>query len=286
MGKLLRIGTTLTVLAIAVIAGTWVWHHYLYSPWTRDGRIRADVITVTPDVSGWVTNLAVTHHESVDKGDLLFTVDDTRYQAALTEARAQLARRRNALELARHQYQRREALSGERAISEEDLETYRIKQQSAKADFDLAKARVEAARIDLQRTRIQAPADGTISNLTLREGNYATRGQPALSLIRDGSFYVTGYFEETKIQLIHTGQKATMALMGSDRKLTGEVTGIARGIADANTQGNDQLLPEVQQVFNWVRLAQRIPVEIALDPVPGDLNLSAGMTVSIRLNQE
>ncbi|PAV27249.1 efflux transporter periplasmic adaptor subunit [Tamilnaduibacter salinus] len=286
MGKLLRIGITLSVLAVAILAGTWVWHHYLYSPWTRDGRIQADVVTVTPDVSGWVTNLAVTHHESVDKGDLLFTVDDTRYQAALTEARAQLARQKSALELARHQYQRRKALSGERAISEEDLETYRIQMQSAKADHDLAKARLKEARIDLERTQIRAPADGTISNLSLREGNYATRGQPALSLIQDGSFYVTGYFEETKIQRIHPGQKATMTLMGSDQTLTGTVTGIARGIADANTQGNDQLLPEVQQVFNWVRLAQRIPVEVALDPVPDELNLSAGMTVSIRLKAE
>ena len=286
MGKLLSVGITLCVVAAAIVTGSWVWHHYLYAPWTRDGRIRADVITIAPDVSGWVTALAVSNHQPVEKGDLLFTIDDTRYKAEIAEAEAQVEEKRVAWELAKHQSRRRQQLSGRRAISEEDLDTYRIKVESAKASYDLAQAQLNAARIDLQRTRVVAPESGTISNLTLREGNYVNRGNAVLSLIKKDSFYVTGYFEETKLQLVHTGQPARIRLMGEQGILTGTVTGIAKGIADINTSSNNQLLPQVQQTFNWVRLAQRIPVDIALDPLPEDVNISAGMTVSIYLGDE
>ncbi|GGC59089.1 efflux RND transporter periplasmic adaptor subunit [Marinobacter halophilus] len=286
MGKLLRVGITLLVVAIAVVAGSWVWNHYLYSPWTRDGRIRADVITIAPDVSGWVTQLSVKNNQAVKQGDLLFTIDDTRYQAVLAEARAKVAQSQSALELARHRYQSRQGLSDPQAINEEDLETYRFNMESARAGHELAKAELEVARIDLERTQVVAPADGTVSNLHLRQGNYVNKGTAVLSQVKADSFYVTGYFEETKIQLVQVGQTARMTLMGGDRKLTGTVVSIARGIADINTSSNPQMLPQVQQAFNWVRLAQRIPVDIALDPVPEDIHLSAGMTVSINLDTE
>lgn len=286
MGKLLRVGITLLVVAIAVVAGSWVWNHYLYSPWTRDGRIRADVITIAPDVSGWVTQLSVANNQMVKQGDPLFTIDDTRYQAALAEARAKVAEKYSSLELARHRYQSRQGLSDEQALTEEDLETYRIERASAEAGLELAKAELEMARIDLERTQVVAPADGTISNLHLRQGNYVNKGKAVLSEVKTDSFYVTGYFEETKLHKVQVGQSARITLMGGDRKLTGTVVSIAPGIADINTSSNDQMLPQVQQAFNWVRLAQRIPVDIALDPVPEDIHLSAGMTVSIYLDSE
>lgn len=286
MGKLLRVGITLLVVAIAVVAGSWVWNHYLYSPWTRDGRIRADVIMIAPDVSGWVTQLSVKNNQVVNQGDPLFTIDDTRYQAVFTEAKAKVAEKLRALELARHLYQRRQGLSDPQAMTGKDLETYRISLASAKASHELARAELETARIDLKRTQVVAPADGTISNLYLRQGNYVDKGTTALSEVEIDSFYVTGYFEETKLQLVQVGQSARITLMGGDRKLTGTVVSIARGIADINTSSNAQMLPQVQQAFNWVRLAQRIPVDIALDPVPEDIHLSAGMTVSIYLDSE
>lgn len=283
MGKILRVGITLAVVVIAVFAGLWVWNHYLYAPWTRDGRIQADIITIAPDVSGWVTGLAVTNNQPVKKGDTLLTIDDTRYDAALREAEAQVAQKRSAWELAKHQYQRREQLTGHRAISEEDLESYRIKAESARASYQLAQAELTSANIDLKRTTVLAPADGTVSNLHLRQGNYVTRGSPVMSLIKQDSFYVTGYFEETKLQKVHVGQKARLTLMSGGPALTGEVVSVAGGIANTNTSSNSQMLPQVQQAFNWVRLAQRIPVDIALDPVPDDVRISAGMTVSIYL---
>lgn len=286
MGKLLRVGITLLVVALAVVAGSWVWNHYLHSPWTRDGRIRADVITIAADVSGWVTQVSVNNNQAVKQGDPLFTIDDARYQAVLAEARARLAEKYSALELARHRYQRRQEQSDQPSVIDEDLQTYRIALEAAKARHELARAELELARIDLERTQVVAPADGTINNLHLRQGNYVERGTAVLSQVKTDSFYVTGYFEETKLQLVQVGQTARMILMGGDRKLTGTVVSIARGVADINTSSNEQMLPQVQQAFNWVRLAQRIPVDIALDPVPEDIHLSAGMTVSINLDAE
>lgn len=286
MGKLLRVGITLLVVALAVVAGSWVWNHYLHSPWTRDGRIRADVITIAADVSGWVTQVSVNNNQAVKQGDPLFTIDDARYQAVLAEARARVAENYSALELARHRYQRRQEQSDQPSVIDEDLQSYRIALEAAKARHELARAELDLARIDLERTQVVAPADGTINNLHLRQGNYVERGTAVLSQVKTDSFYVTGYFEETKLQLVQVGQTARMRLMGGDRTLTGTVVSIARGVADINTSSNEQMLPQVQQAFNWVRLAQRIPVDIALDPVPEDIHLSAGMTVSINLDAE
>lgn len=286
MGKLARIGVTLLVVVAAVFAGTWVWDHYLYSPWTRDGRIRADVITIAPDVSGYVAELSVQNNKIVDKGAPLFSIDKTRYRAKLAESEARLAQERIAWELARHQYERRKRMSDRQTISEEDLEAYRIRAELAKASYQLALAELNTARIDLERASVLAPESGIVNNLTLREGNYVTRGTPVLSLIKRDSFYVIGYFEETKLQMVREGQKARITLLSGGEKLTGEVVSIARGIADSNTTSDSQMLPQVQAAFNWVRLAQRIPVEIALDPLPENINISAGMTVSIYLETD
>ncbi|MDG5499564.1 HlyD family secretion protein [Marinobacter sp. BGYM27] len=283
MNKVLRIGVTLLVVVVAVVAGHWAWNHYMYSPWTRDGRVRADIITIAPDVSGWVTQMPLANNQQVAKGDLLFEIDAARYQARIEETEALAEQKRIAWELARHQYQRREKLTGRSAISEEDLETYRIHTASAKAAYDVAKAELNSARLDMERTRVIAPEDGTISNLTLREGNYVSRGNTVMSVIKSDSLYVTGYFEETKLQRVQVGQKARITLMGGGHKLDGEVVSIAKGIADTNNTSNSQQLPQVQQAFNWVRLAQRIPVDIKLEPLPEGIHISAGMTVSIDL---
>tara|TARA_R110002094_G_scaffold95808_2_gene96643 strand:- start:4433 stop:5317 length:885 start_codon:yes stop_codon:yes gene_type:complete len=286
MGKLVRIGVTLLVVAAAVFAGTWVWDHYLYSPWTRDGRIRADVITIAPDVSGWVTRLSVKNNLAVNKGDPLFTIDDTRYQAKFAESNARLAQERTGWDLARHQYERHQRMADLQSVSEESLEAYRIRAEAAKASYQLAQAELDTARIDMERTKVLAPESGIVNNPTLRRGNYVSRGAPVLSLIKSDSFYVTGYFEETKLQLVRVGQKARITLLSGGEKLSGEVVSIARGIADSNTSSDNQMLPQVEQAFNWVRLAQRIPVDITLDTLPDDVNISAGMTVSIYLETD
>ena len=286
MRQSLRILVTVVLVILALIAGNWVWNYYLYAPWTRDGKVRAEIITLSPDVSGWVRELNIEDNQSVSRGDPLFSIDDTRYQAALAKADAQLLYQQEALRLAQHQYQRRQELhrSSNNSISKEALESASIQAQLAKANVALAKAERDSANINLERTRIHAPADGTIVNLTLQQGNFVNQGSPVVSMVKADSFYVTGYFEETKLPLVHVGQDASVILMNGSRTLQGKVTSVGQAIANANTQTDRQLLPQVQQTFNWVRLAQRIPEHIELESVPDDILLAAGMTATVRLH--
>ncbi|MGC3872654.1 efflux RND transporter periplasmic adaptor subunit [Halomonas sp. GXIMD04776] len=278
----LRLLITLVVVALAVAAGIWLWHYYLYTPWTRDGRVGADVVTISPDVSGWVESLAVEDAERVEHGQVLFKLDTARYQAAVEKAEAEVANRQAKLELRRHEESRRNRLSN-RAISTEEREVARIDTRLAEAELAKARAQLQEARLDMERTTATAPAAGHILNLQLAQGDYVSRGDRVMALVKTDSFYVIGYFEETKMTRIDLGDPARVLLMNGDTELTGHVSGIARGIADDNQRLDAQLLPQVEPTFNWVRLAQRIPVRITLDDIPDDLLLSAGMSASIRI---
>ncbi len=282
MRKSLRILITLLIVAIAIAAGLWLWHYYLYTPWTRDGRVRANVITIAPGVSGWVETLAVQDTASVDRGEVLFTINDARYQASLEHAQAVVDQRQATLELRRHEQSRRQRLSNQ-AISDEDQEIARIDTRVAAANLAQAQADLERARIDLERTTIRAPVAGHIINMHLNAGNYVNSSQGTMALVEAGSFYVTGYFEETKMPFIEPGDEAVVTLMSGDTRLQGHVAGIARGIANTNTSTNTELLPQVQPTFNWVRLARRIPVRIELDEIPEGTLLSSGMTATVRI---
>ncbi|WP_025564887.1 HlyD family secretion protein [Psychromonas sp. SP041] len=283
MKKYLRITFTIAIVIAAVFAGRWVWTDYMHTPWTRDGRIRADIVTVAADVSGWVTALNVKDGQAVKKGQLLFSVDNKRYQAALEKAKANTESALLTWELAKHKYNRRVALNTQKAISEEDLELTRINRNIAKASYDLAKTEQDLAQLNVDRTEVVAPVSGQIINLNLRQGNYIAQGVSVFAIVKSDSFYVTGYFEETKIPLIHENQQAKIALLSGGKQLTGHVVSVGKAIANTNTQSNSQLLPQVQQTFNWVRLSQRIPVDIQLDELPQDTQLSAGMTATIHL---
>ncbi|WP_425641834.1 efflux RND transporter periplasmic adaptor subunit [Marinomonas gallaica] len=282
----LRVALTVAVVLLAILAGYWIWQHYLYSPWTRDGRVRAEVITIAPDVSGWVTSLNVTDNQEVKQGDVILNIDDARARTMVEQLEAQVAGNQYALELAQHQYERRRQLSQkDQLVSDETIESARITVKQAEATLKLSQAKLNAAKLDVERSQVTAPQDGYIVNLNLREGNYVSQGKPVLSLVKKGSLYVTGYFEETKLPMIHVGQQANVHLMSGGQPLKGKVTSIGRAIADSNTTSNGQLLPQVQQTFNWVRLAQRIPVDIELDPFDG-VQLSAGMSATIHLATE
>jgi len=282
MRTLLRSLVTLAVVAAAIAAGLWLWHYYLYTPWTRDGRVRAEVITIAPDIAGRVDTLAITDNQRVDAGDTLFGIDPTRYRAAVATHEAVVEQRQAELELSRHEASRRNRLSRQ-AISAESQESSRIDSRVAAAALAQAQAELERARIDLARTTVRAPAAGHVLNLQLAEGNYVNQGSPVMALVKTDSFYVTGYFEETKIDTIRVGEPARITLMSGNTELAGRVDSIGRAIADTNTDPNAQLLPRVQPSFSWVRLAQRIPVRIALDDIPEGITLSAGMTATVRI---
>jgi RND family efflux transporter MFP subunit len=285
MQSIPRVVVTLAVVLLALLAGWWLWHFYMIAPWTRDARVRADVVTIAPDVSGWVVELKVRDNQQVQAGDLLMSIDRERYQAALEKARALAETRRQQLNLRQHEASRRVHL-GPQAISAELRENAQINAEIARAEFQQAEAEVKLAELNLARSEVRAPRAGQITNLHLAQGNYVQAGQAVMALVADDSFYVQAYFEETKLPGIRVGAPAEVILMSGSEPLQGKVQSISRGITDRNAAADAQLLADVEPTFNWVRLAQRIPVRIELDELPKELLLSAGMTASVRVMGE
>lgn len=273
---------TLIVLLVALYAGRHLWIYYQVEPWTPDGRVRADIVQIAPDVAGIVTDLAVTNDQQVKKGQFLFQIDRDRYALSLREAEATLAAQRVRLEQLRREAARNKGL-GE-LVAKEIREQSSTKVEEAEAALAQATTHRDLAALNLQRTRILAPTDGTLSDLTLRVGNYVSAGKPVMALIDASSFRVEGYFEETKLRRIAVGQPARVKLMGEDRILKGHVQSIAVGIEDRDRASGANLLPNVNPTFSWVRLAQRVPVRIALDN-PRDADLVAGRTATVTILQ-
>lgn len=283
MRATLRVAITLSLVLVAILAGYWLWQHYMLAPWTRDARVRADVVTIAPDVSGWVVELAVQDNQQVKAGDLLMSIDRERYQAALEKASAQAQTRKQQLRMREQEASRRSRL-GAQAISAELLENAKISADIARGEYREALAEVKVAELNLARSEVRAPRDGQITNLRLAEGNYVQTGQPVMALVDDQSFYVQAYFEETKLPRIPLGAPVRIWLMSSGEPLEGRVASISRGITDRNASPDGQLLANVEPTFNWVRLAQRIPVRVVFDSLPQDVRLSAGMTASVRVD--
>ncbi|MFG0414141.1 efflux RND transporter periplasmic adaptor subunit [Pseudomonas sp. zjy_8] len=282
MHSTIRVGITLAMVAAAIFAGSWIWQHYMYSPWTRDARVRADVVTIAPDVSGWVLELEVRDNQQVKAGDLLMTIDRDRYLAAVEKAQAVVDIRRQQLSLREHEALRRSRL-GAKAISAELLDNAKISAEMARGEYREAQADLRIAELNLARSEVRAPRDGQVTNLVLAQGNYVKAGQAVMALVDTQSFYVQAYFEETKLPRIQVGAPVEVWLMGGTDEIRGEVESISRGITDRNASPDGQLLADVEPTFNWVRLAQRIPVRIKLTSLPEDIALSAGMTVSVRV---
>jgi multidrug resistance efflux pump len=278
-----RLLATLVVLAAAVLIGHRLWIQYMDKPWTRDGRVRAYVINVAPDVSGYVVALPVHDNQWVHKGDLLMQIDPARYQIAVAQAQALVAAKKSALDLKRADAKRRADLNS-LVVSAEQRENASLEAEAAAADLQAAQAQLAAAQLNLERTRVLAQTDGYVTNLQLQQGDYASAGAPRLALIDSNSFWVYGYFEETKLPRIRVGDVAHVELMTGE-KIEGHVESITRGIYDRDNPLSRDLTADVNPTFNWVRLAQRVPVRIHLDHVPDGVLLAAGQTCTVVIDE-
>ena len=278
-----KIMTTCSVCAMAGIILWQLYLYYTYDPQTRDGRVRADVVPVSSDVSGQVQAVFVHDNQQVHKGDLLFSIDKARFKATLAQASATLADAKIQQDAAIREYNRYKFLD-ENVVPAREKDNRRSDADAAKVQVARMKSSLDLAQINLSRTDVYAPVNGIVTNFTLRKGIYAATGKPVLTLVDTDSFYIVGYFEETKLKNIHTGMTAQVHVMGEPSQLTGHVTGLSAGVEDRDVStASTTLLPNVNPTFQWVRLAQRIPVRIAIDKPPADLILVAGRTVSIRL---
>ena len=278
--RLARLLVTLAVVCAAVWAGLRLWDHYELEPWTRDGRVRANVVQIAPDVSGLVTSVPVQDNQSVPAGALLFEVDRARYTLALRQSEASLTAAKVALAQAQRENARNTGLGD--IISQELREQTATRVEAAQASVAQASVALDAARLNLERAQVRAPTAGLVTNLDMRTGSYAQAGRAALALVDADSFYVEGYFEETKLARIRVGDRVHVTPMGGAR-LSGTVESIAAGIADRDRSTSSNLLPSVNPTFNWVRLAQRVPVRVKLDPLPAGTRLVAGATVTVQV---
>jgi multidrug resistance efflux pump len=272
---------TALLVVLAVFVAIWLWRRYESDPWTRDGHIRADVVRVTTDVAGLVTEVPVRDNQFVRKGDLLFVVDRPRFAAALEQVDANIAAARATLDQARKEARRDLALGD--LVATETHEQNVAHVETAKASLDQALAARDTAALNLRRTSVHASVDGQITNLDLHPGDFLNAGAQALALVDIDSIRVEGYFEETKLRHIRIGDRARIHLMGDPDTLYGHVDSIAGGIADDQTSNTGNLLPAVEPTFSWVRLAQRIPVLVHVDRMPRGTRLIPGRTATVTI---
>ncbi|QYX48853.1 HlyD family secretion protein [Pseudomonas tussilaginis] len=309
MKKVVAQASTLAIVLLALLLGWYAWEHYTRDPWTRDARVRADVVTLSADVSGRIIALHVDDNQHVNKGDLLLEIDPARYALAVEyarravevskasegQARAQIVSSQALLKQRQSEEQRRRtlkqgfAISGEEweksstdvAVAQAELMRGQSDLSLALANIELAQAALTQAQLDLEHTRIYAPVSGYVTNLLTRQGDYANSGIGLLALVDSASFHVSGYFEETKLPRIHPGSRVDIALMSGER-FEGTVQSIAYAITDRENALGNRLLANVNPSYTWVKLAQRIPVRIQIDPnYAGKDQLRAGTTATV-----
>jgi len=281
--QFLRVAITLAVLLVAADLVAALWHHYVMAPWTRDGRVRVETVTIAPEISGPVTEIKVSDNQMVHRGDVLFVIDPERFRIAAAQADAISESRKQDFRLAQAKSDRRARLTVV-AASNEEKEQYSAGAAIAAANYAESLTQVSLARLNLAKTVIRSPVNGYVTNLRLRVGDYVDSGKTALVVVDQDSFWIAAYFEETKLPQIRTGAPVFIQLMGSDQPLKGHVESLTHGISDQNAEAGAGGLASVNPVFTWVRLAQRIPVRVHIDWIPPTIDIAAGMTCTVNLD--
>jgi RND family efflux transporter MFP subunit len=277
-----RFLVTGVMVALAGVLGWHLWDYYMDEPWTRDGKVRADVVRLAADVSGIVSEVDAKDNQTVRKGDVIFRIDQARFTLALRQAEAQMESSKAALDLARSDLELYRKL-GESSVTRQKIQQAETTVQQDEAAYNQAVISRDTAQLNLDRSVVRAPVNGVLTNFSMQPGNYVTAGTAVTALIDSDSYYVAGYFEENKLDRIKVCDPALVYLMGSKTPLKGHVDGVAGGIEDRERSDTSAQLANVTPTFTWVRLAQRVPVRVALDALPDDTALVAGRTASVTI---
>lgn len=278
--KIARIAITLILVLLGIIAVFKAWVFYTESPWTRDAKFTADVVAIAPDVSGLLTHVPLQDNQLVKKGQVLFVIDQPRYQQALAEANADVAYYKTLAAEKRREAGRRTKL-GIQALSQEEIDQANNVLQTVQHQLSKAIAVRDLAKLDLERTTVRAPADGWITNLNVHEGEFITRGSTAVALVKKNTFYVLAYLEETKLHGLSKGDRVEITPLGSNRIMRGTVDSIAAGVNNSSSTNNPKGLAAIDSNLEWVRLAQRVPVKIILDAEDQQHPYPAGTTATV-----
>jgi RND family efflux transporter MFP subunit len=279
---LLRKVATAVIAVVAVLVALITWDYYNAGPWTRDGRVRVQVASVAPQISGQIKELRIVDNQFVHKGDLLYVIDPFDFEVALFSSKATLQQKAADLNVKELQSERRRRLS-DLSASTEEKQIYEGNAIQAKAAVEYARQQVAQSEINFQRTEVRSPVNGIVTNLLLRVGDYAHQGATNVSIIDADSYWVDGYFEETKLANLCVGDRAEAKLMGYSAPIIGHIATVTRGVSVSNAAASTQGLPNVDPVYTWVRLAQRVPVRIAIDKVPSGVPLVSGLTATVTI---
>jgi len=280
--RAMAVTITLGVVVLAAALGEKMWDAYMGSPWTRDATVRAYVVDIAPEVAGRIVEMNVVDNQYVHKNDVLMSIDPTNYRIAVEMAEAAVKQAEaNALN-ARREADRRSKLN-DLAISIEQKQAYEAVALASEAQLQQAHANLDQARANLDRTVIRSPVNGHVTNLLVQRGDFAQAGASKIAIVDADSFWVDAYFEESNLDKIGVGDEALIKLMSFSDHIVGKVGSIARGISVANAQPSQQGLANVNPIFTWVRLAQRIPVRLEIDKVPDNVTLVAGMTATVQI---
>lgn len=277
--NLSRTAITLVLVILAFIAIFRAWVYYTESPWTRDARFSADVVAIAPDVAGLITSVNVRDNQLVKQNQVLFTIDQPRYEKALEEADADVSYYQALASEKRREAGRRNQL-GVQAMSREEIDQANNVLQTVLHQLAKSQATRDLAKLDLERTVIRAPSDGWVTNLNVYAGEFITRGSTAVALVKQNSFYVQAYLEETKLEGVRPGYRAEITPLGSNHVLKGTVDSVAAGVTNASSSSDSKGMATIDSNLEWVRLAQRVPVRIHLDEQQGNL-WPAGTTATV-----
>ncbi len=284
--KLLKLLLTIIIIGTAVFYGYDRFKEYIDNPWTRDGQVRTQVIQVSPRVSGMVVNIHVKDNQFVKTGDILFEVDPSQYKIKVQQSKARLQRTQEAAKGAKIEYRRVKSIytKDAGAVSQKDLSRNEVNYYRSLADIDASKEALNTAKLNLSYTKVYAEVDGYVSNINFQLGSQALTNHPILALVDANAYWVFGFFRESAIPNIKVGDTAKVTLLAyPDIALSGKVESIAWGISHSDGNPGNNLLPSVKPVFQWIRLAQRIPVRIKLDELPQDVKLRFGLTASVMI---
>ena len=284
MNTLVKVLLNGVIVLAAVGLALYKYSAYISNPWTRDGQVHAQVIQIAPRISGPIVNLPIIDNQLVKAGELLFEIDPRTFQAAVDQAKADLQQAQVEADDAKEEADRaRNIRKRDRgAMSQQQLERKVNDQRAAEAAVLGADAQLQHAQLNLEFTQVKAPVDGYVTNLNLRLGSQAVANQPALALIDINSYWIHGYFREDRIEDVNAGDRAIVTLMSyPDRPLEGQVDSLGWGIAQDDGSTGYNLLPNINATFEWIRLAQRVPVRVHLIDPPEDIPLRVGTTASV-----
>lgn len=282
----LKIILTLTIIGAGVYYGYEKYKEYIDNPWTRDGQVRTQVIQVTPRVSGMIINIAVEDNQYVKKGDLLFEIDPKQYEVQVAKHKAALRRSYEDSKGDKIEYNRVNKIykRDKGAISQKDMNRKEVNYNKSLASIESSKEALNAAKLNLEYTKVYAELDGYVSNINFQIGSQAVANHPILALVDLNSYWVFGFFREDAISQIKIGDEARVTLLAyEDTPLSAKVESIGWGIAHSDGNPGNNLLPSIKPVFQWIRLAQRIPVKVKLDKLPENIELRFGLTASVMI---